>query len=176
MPPSKRLKLTGLGFLGGTSVRAPAADRGVSSRSTVLGPVIDRFAPVSPSSSSPLSRWRFGALGSLRSHLGHHRRRRRNAAVDPERELHQILFASPRSVPPAQDLGAILPSPVALDHLVERELLSVHPFEVDPPPPVRLVVAPDRDDPGVRPQARGHNVGDVPSFSGNLLYERSDVR
>jgi len=23
---------------------------------------------------------------------------------------------------------------------------------------------------------RDHNVGDVPSFSGNLLYERSDVR
>src|SRR5256712_13123660 len=119
MPPSKRLKLTGLGFLGGPSVRAPAADRGVSSRSTVLGPLIDRFAPVSPSSSSPLSRWRFGALGSLRSHLRHRRCGRRNARVDRERELRAILFAPPFPVPPAQDLGAILSAPVAPDHLVE---------------------------------------------------------
>src|SRR2546422_6251086 len=156
------------------SVRPPAADRGVSSRSTVLGPLIDRFAPVSPSSSSPLSRWRF-APGSLRLHLRHRRCGRRNARVDRERHLREIRFAPPLRVPLAQNLAAIVAPAVALDHFVDREFLSVHPLEVHPAPRPPVVLAPYCYDPSERPQVRDHNLRDIPGLSGNLSYESSHV-
>src|SRR5712692_4824601 len=135
-----------------------------------------------PSVAELSKRWHSGhsipcqVLGSLRPQLRDHRRGRRIARVDRERDLYQVLFTSPRWVPPAKDLGTILTTAVALDHLVDRKLLRIHPLEVDPPLRPRVVAAPYRDHSGVRPQVRDHNLGDVPSLNRNLLNERSHVR
>src|SRR5712691_2078831 len=58
--------------------------------------------------------------GSLRPHLRQRRCSRWVVRVDRERHLREIRFAPPLRVPLAQDLGAIVPAAVPLNHLVAR--------------------------------------------------------